>query len=103
MASLPMGTNLSLSPLPITLIKPTSKYKQLIFKFTSSLTRKPQLYKVSSIALLRPPSGVLKSIWSIIFSISSKLNVSGNMRFSFGASNKTVGSVAVICSSKQYL
>ena len=62
MASLPIGTNLSLSPLPITLIKPTSKYKQEIFKLMASVTLKPELYIVSKIALFRPPSGLLKSI-----------------------------------------
>ena len=66
MASDPMGTNLSLSPLPITLIKPTSIYRQEMRRFTSSLTRKPQLYIVSTMALLRPPSGLLKSICAIM-------------------------------------
>ena len=51
----PIGTKRSLSPLPVTLIKPSSKNKSEILSSISSLTRKPQLYKVSIIALLRSP------------------------------------------------
>ena len=103
MASAPIGTSRCLSPFPMTLMKPTSRYRQLILRLTTSLTRSPQLYMVSNIALFLPPSGTLKSIAEIIFSISSKDKVSGKSLFNFGASSNTVGSFSEICSSKQYL
>ena len=102
-ASEPIGTNLSLSPLPMTLIKPTSRYRQDIFKLIASVTLNPELYIVSKIALLRPPSGLLKSICAITCSISSKLNTSGSFLLVFGEGSKVVGLMVQICSNKQYL
>ena len=66
----PMGTKRCLSPLPVTLIKPSSKNKSEILSAVSSLTRSPQLYKVSIIARLRSPCGLLKSIAATMRSIS---------------------------------
>ena len=43
----PIGTNRSLFPFPVILIKPSSINKSDIFKVTNSDTRNPQPYKVS--------------------------------------------------------
>ena len=87
----PTGTKRCLFPLPVILIKPSSKNKSEIFKLTNSETRKPQLYKVSNIALLRSPSGVDKSIAEINASISSVAKVSGNFLPVLGTSINSKG------------
>ena len=66
-----MGTKRCLSPFPITLIKPSSKNKSEIWSVINSVTRKPQLYKVSMIVLFLSPCGLLKSIAEMILSIST--------------------------------
>ena len=91
-ASLPIGINLSLLPLPTTLINSTSKKRLEILRFINSETLKPQLYKVSSMALFLVPSGVLKSSELITAFISSMLKVSGNLRLNLGPSKSSVGS-----------
>ncbi len=56
-----------------------------------SLTLRPQLYKVSRIALFLSPSGLLKSTAVINWLISDSDNVSGSFLPIFGASIKSVG------------
>lgn len=53
MALLLIGTNRSLFPFPVTFITDSLKYKSEIFKLINSETLKPQLYKVSIIAIFR--------------------------------------------------
>ena len=66
----PMGTNLSLFPLPTTLIRPSSKNKSEHRRLTSSLTRKPQEYSISSMAVFRTSMGRSSSKLLISFSTS---------------------------------
>ena len=58
------------------MIKPSLKNKSDIFKVIISLTLRPQLYKVSSIALSLSPSGLLKSTADISWLISDSDKVS---------------------------
>ena len=103
MAERPTGTNLSLLPFPITRMKPRSGKMQEILNPTTSLTRRPQLYITSSIALFLVPSGLLRSIAEMMDSISPKLSTSGNFLFSLGVSSKSAGSFLRIFSRRQYL
>ena len=88
---LPTGTNRCLFPLPVILMNPSSKNKSDNFNEINSETRKPQLYKVSSIALFRSPSGVDKSIACMSESISIVESVSGSFRPVFGTSINSSG------------
>ena len=91
MVVLPTGTKRCLLPFPVILINPSSKNKSDIFSETNSETRKPQLYKVSYMALLRSPSGVDKSIAAINSSISSVESVSGSFLPVLGTSINSKG------------
>ena len=51
MAPLLIGINLSLFPFPVTFIIDSLKYKSETFNVISSETLRPQLYKISIIAL----------------------------------------------------
>ena len=86
-----MGTKRCLFPFPVILIKPSSKNKSEIFKVTNSETRKPQLYNVSNIALLRSPSADVKFMALINKSISCVESVSGNFLPVFGTSINSKG------------
>ena len=88
---LPIGTKRCLFPFPVILINPSSKNKSEIFKETSSETRRPQPYKVSSIALLRSPSSFDKSMAAINRSISSIDKVSGSFLPNRGVSINSIG------------
>ena len=74
----PIGINLCLFPLPVTLIKFSSKNKSDIFKSTSSLTLIPHPYKSSIIAIFLSPCSLDKSILEINSSISFVDRVSGS-------------------------
>ena len=74
----PIGINLCLFPLPVTLIKFSSKNKSDIFKSTSSLTLIPHPYKSSIIARFLSPCCFDRSMLEINSSISFVDNVSGS-------------------------
>ena len=90
-AALPIGTNRSLLPLPVILIKPSSKYKSEIFNDINSETRSPQPYSVSSMARLRSPSFEVKSIAAMRESISSTDSISGSFLPVLGVSTSSKG------------
>ena len=86
-----MGTNLSLFPLPTTLIRPSSKNKSEHLRLTSSLTRKPQEYSISSMAVFRTSMGRSSSKLVKSFSTSDADKVTGRTDPILGGSTKVMG------------
>ena len=79
MAPLLIGTNLSLFPFPVTFIIDSLKYKSETFNVISSETLRPQLYKISIIALFLILFFDFISMLSISLSISFTVNVVGSL------------------------
>jgi hypothetical protein len=95
----PIGTKRCLPPFPLIFINPSLKNKSEILRVVNSLTLSPHPYSVSSMALLRSPCGLLKSMALMSWSISSIASVSGSFLPILGLSISARGLV-VLYSSK---
>ena len=91
-----IGTKRSREPLPSTRTTPPSKSMQPISRLTSSLARKPQPYRISSIALLRCARGPSPKGWSSNALIWATESASGKRS---GFLGREIDSAGFVCTS----